>query len=325
MKTPDIPANEPQRLASLYESGLLDTGAQERFDRLTRLAKRMFGVPIALVSLVDANRLHFKSCDGLEPGPVDRDISFCGHAILRDTPLVVNDAEKDPTFSDNPLVVGEPYLRFYAGYPLRLPDGASVGSFCLIDRQPRAFSESETAVLKDFAAIVEDEFAVISSTTTDELTGLFNRRGFHNLGKFAITAARRRAEPLTLAWLDLDRFKQINDTWGHEEGDHALRALADLLRATFREADLLVRYGGDEFAVLFSDTDEKGAWVAMDHLADQAKAWNKTSQKPWKLAFSWGVSEYNHDNGDDIKSWMKTADERMYTMKANRAKERSEE
>jgi len=134
----------------------------------------------------------------------------------------------------------------------------------------REFTADDVAVLKDFAAIVEDEFAAISAATTDELTGLFNRRGFYNLGKYAITSARRRAEPLTLAWLDLDKFKYINDTFGHEEGDNALRAMANLLRDSFREADLLVRYGGDEFAIIFSDTDEQGAWVAMQHLETRA-------------------------------------------------------
>lgn len=315
MKTPQLPENEQQRLASLNESGLLDSGTHERFDRLTRLAKRMFDVPIALISLVDSHMLHFKSCDGIANGQVLRDISFCGHAILSTHPLVVEDAQQDERFFDNPLVVGPPHIRFYAGYPLRLPDGATVGSFCLIAPEPREFTEDNVSVLKDFAAIVEDEFAAISAATTDELTGLFNRRGFYNLGKYAITSARRRAEPLTLAWLDLDKFKYINDTFGHEEGDNALRAMASLLRESFREADLLVRYGGDEFAILFSDTDEKGAWVAMQHLAEQARVFNQATDKPWQLNFSWGVSEYDHDTNPDMASWITSADEKMYAMK----------
>ncbi|WP_312210042.1 sensor domain-containing diguanylate cyclase [Pseudescherichia sp.] len=323
MKTPQLPENEQQRLASLNESGLLDSGTHERFDRLTRLAKRMFDMPIALISLVDSHMLHFKSCDGIANGQVLRDISFCGHAILSSQPLVVEDAQQDERFFDNPLVVGPPHIRFYAGYPLQLPDGATVGSFCLIAPEPRKFTEDNVSVLKDFAAIVEDEFAAISAATTDELTGLFNRRGFYNLGKYAITSARRRAEPLTLAWLDLDKFKYINDTFGHEEGDNALRAMASLLRESFREADLLVRYGGDEFAIIFSDTDEKGAWVAMQHLVEQARGFNQTTDKPWQLNFSWGVSEYDHDSNPDMTNWITSADEKMYAMKEkNEQKER---
>lgn len=316
MKTPALPDNEEQRLASLRDSGLLDTGTHERFDRLTRLAKRLFNVPIALVTLVGEHRLHFKSSDGLSHENLPRDASFCGHTILSESPLIINDARQDDRFADNPLVIGGSSLRFYAGCPLHLPDGAIAGSFCLIDRSPRDFSAAELEILKDFALIVENEFAVMSAATTDELTGLFNRRAFDSLVKFAISSARRRAEPLALAWLDLDGFKKINDAWGHSEGDDALKAMAGIMRASFRDADLLVRYGGDEFAILFSDTHEKGAWIAVEHLAEQTKAWNLTSGKPWKLAFSWGVSEFDHNGDGDVKPWLKDADTKMYAMKS---------
>ncbi len=317
MKTPALPANEEQRLTSLRDSGLLDTGTNERFDRLTRLAKRLFNVPVALVTLVGEHTLHFKSSDGLPHENLPRDISFCAHTILSESPLIINDTREDSRFADNPLVIGDSGLLFYAGYPLHLPDGAVVGSFCLIDQSPRDFSSAELDILKDFALIVENEFAVMSAATTDELTGLFNRRAFDSLVKFAISSARRRAEPLALAWLDLDGFKKINDTWGHSEGDEALKVMADIMRASFRDADLLVRYGGDEFAVLFSDTHEKGAWIAVDHLAEQTKAWNLTSGKPWKLAFSWGVSEFDHNGDGDVKPWLKDADNKMYAMKSD--------
>lgn len=322
MKTPALPANEEQRLTSLRDSGLLDTGTNERFDRLTRLAKRLFNVPVALVTLVGEHTLHFKSSDGLSSENLPRDISFCAHTILSESPLIINDTREDSRFADNPLVIGEAGLQFYAGYPLHLPDGAVVGSFCLIDRAPRDFSSAELDILKDFALIVENEFAVMSAATTDELTGLFNRRAFDSLVKFAISSARRRAEPLALAWLDLDGFKKINDTWGHSEGDEALKVMADIMRASFRDADLLVRYGGDEFAVLFSDTHEKGAWIAVDHLAEQTKAWNLTSGKPWKLAFSWGVSEFDHNGDGDVKPWLKDADSKMYAMKSDKQQTR---
>jgi len=322
MKTPALPANEEKRLASLHDSGLLDTGTNERFDRLTRLAKRLFNVPVALVTLVGENTLHFKSSDGLAHQNLPRSLSFCGHTILSAEPLIINDSAEDARFADNPLVTGESSLRFYAGYPLHLPDGAIVGSFCLIDNNPRGFTPAELEILKDFALIVENEFAVMSAATTDELTGLFNRRAFDNLAKFAISSARRRAEPLALAWLDLDGFKGINDNWGHSEGDDALRAMAEVMRANFREADLLVRYGGDEFAVLFSDTHEKGAWIAVEHLAEQTKAWNLTSGKPWKLAFSWGVSEFDHHGDGQVATWLKEADAKMYAMKTTNQQKR---
>ena len=118
MQTPVIPKDEEERLRALRLLNILDTSDEERFDRLTRLAKRMFGVPIALVSLVDENRQWFKSCIGLEVRETPRDISFCGHSILGDDIFIVNDASSDVRFSDNPLVTDDPNIRFYAGCPL---------------------------------------------------------------------------------------------------------------------------------------------------------------------------------------------------------------
>ena len=178
MKIPATPYNEDERLRSLQESGLLDTGPSERFDRLTRLARRLFNTPVALVSLVDQERLWLKSCDGYSVRQVPRDISFCAHAILKNEPLIITDALQDERFFDNPLVTGDAKIRFYAGCPVHLPDGATAGSFCIIDHEPREFGAEDVAMLKDLAAIVEDEFAVMNAATTDELTGLLNRRGF---------------------------------------------------------------------------------------------------------------------------------------------------
>ena len=317
MKTPATPENEMDRLNSLRESGLLEIERSPAFDRLTRLAKRFFGVPLAMVNLVEEHSLVIKSANGDAPDTVPRNISFCGHVILSQNPLVVHDTQQDPRFVDNPLVVGQPGIRFYAGIPLRLRDGASVGSLCLIDYAPRAFTEGDLAVLDDLGALVEDEFAAVSAATTDELTGLFNRRGFNQFVRFTLSVAQRRAEPLTLGWLDLDHFKAINDRYGHEEGDNALKAMAGIMRKSFREADLLVRFGGDEFAVLFADTDEQGAWIAMQHLAEQVEAYNARRLHPWALAFSWGLSEFDH-NGNDVQQWLKEADEKMYAMKQQR-------
>jgi len=323
MQIPATPVDEEQRLASLHDSGLLEGGVTERLDRLTRLAKRMFNVQAALITLLDEDTLYVKSCDGYPRAEtIPRKISFCGHAILHPEPLIIPDSAGDERFADNPLVIGDKPIRFYAGYPLRLPDGAVVGSFCLLDKEPRELSNADLDSLKDFATIVEDEFAVMSAATTDELTGLFNRRGFDSLAKFAIYGARRRAEPLTLAWIDLDNFNEINDSWGHAEGDEALKAMASVMTASLREADLRVRYGSDEFAIVFSDTDERGAWIAMQHLVEQVEAWNQTSGKAWKLRFSWGVSEFEHNSNGELRPWIKDAVEKMYAMKTpnNRAR-----
>lgn len=243
MKLAGLHPDEQRRLQSLRSSGLLNSGKEERFDRLTRLARSLYNLPVASISLVGEDLLHIKSCAGLDVDTVPRDISFCAHTILQTDPLIVNDMQQDERFHDNPLVIEAPFIRFYAGYPVQLPDGATVGSFCLMDHQPRSFSAHEMQILSDLAAIVEDEFKVLDAATSDELTGLFNRRGFLTLAEYALLTAQRRHEPVSLAFVDLDRFKHINDTWGHEEGDRALIAIADLMKAAFRESDILARQG----------------------------------------------------------------------------------
>ena len=168
MRAPDTPKNEQERLETLRSMNILDTPAEERFDRLTRMAKRMFGVPIALVSLIDENRQWFKSCVGLDASETSRDISFCGHAILSNNVLIIPNALQDARFADNPMVLGDPNIRFYAGCPLRAPNGSMVGTLCIIDQKPRNFEKDDIEGLKDLASMVERELALVQMATLDE-------------------------------------------------------------------------------------------------------------------------------------------------------------
>ena len=155
MYPPGCPSNEEARLSKLFDLGILDTPPDEELDRVTRLARKVFDVDTALVSLIDEKRQWFKSAAGLDTKETPRDISFCGHAILGNTTFVVNDALKDDRFSDNPLVTGKPRIRFYAGHPLQSVEGYNLGTLCILDSAPREFSREETDSLVDLAKIVE--------------------------------------------------------------------------------------------------------------------------------------------------------------------------
>lgn len=157
MQEPQFPQNEQQRLRALQKLCILDTPPEERLDRITRIATHFFNVPIALVTLVDAQRQWFKSCQGLDVSETPRSISFCGHTILGNTAMVVPDTLRDPRFADNPLVESEPRIRFYAGYPLSAADGSKLGTLCLIDRRPRKLRAADLDVLRDLAAWAEEE------------------------------------------------------------------------------------------------------------------------------------------------------------------------
>jgi PAS domain S-box-containing protein len=164
MKTPRLPDNEQERLAALASYDILDSQADPALDALTRVAAHILKVPIALVSLVDADRQYFVSRYGLEVSETHRDISFCGHVVGDGSPLIVEDASKDERFSDNPLVTGEPRIRFYAGFPLRTPDGFVLGTLCAIDPRPRAPSRDDLELLDLLARQALDQLELRRKT-----------------------------------------------------------------------------------------------------------------------------------------------------------------
>jgi diguanylate cyclase (GGDEF)-like protein/PAS domain S-box-containing protein len=158
MQIAPIPANEIERISALHAAHILDTAPEEIFDRITRLAAHMLGMPIALVTLVDTDRQWFKSRLGIETRQTARDLSFCGHVVYSGQPLVVNDASDDQRFADHPLVTGAPHIRFYAGIPLLSLQRLCIGTLCVIDRVPRTISSAQLAALNDLARMAEDLF-----------------------------------------------------------------------------------------------------------------------------------------------------------------------
>lgn len=159
MITAPIPEGDGQRLAALYKLLILDTPPHERFDKIVAFAAYEFEAPIVLISLIDSNRQWFKSKLGISACETTRDISFCGHAIMQSDIMVIPDAATDPRFSDNPLVVGAPFIRFYAGAPLTLKSGHAVGTLCIIDTAPREFDDTSLAILLSLRDLVVQELA----------------------------------------------------------------------------------------------------------------------------------------------------------------------
>ncbi|MDO9215984.1 MAG: sensor domain-containing diguanylate cyclase [Lacisediminimonas sp.] len=315
MIAPQTPPNEAARLQSLHAMGILDTEAEERFDRLTRIANRLFDVPIALVSLVDENRQWFKSCVGLDVPETTRDISFCGHAILRDELMVVEDATADVRFQDNPLVTGMPHVRFYAGCPLDAGEGLHVGTLCLIDTKPRRFSAADRKMLADLGAMVQQELRALALANTDELTQLTNRRGFFALGKQVMELCNRLHKPVSLIFFDLDGFKGINDRFGHTEGDAALKAFAKLLQGSFRASDVVARLGGDEFAVMLSGTPQVDLPTTLRRFYETLHSHNRQAALGYDLACSAGTVQLNSEMNFTFEALVDAADRQMYLEK----------
>ncbi len=326
-------------MAALRATDLLFTPSEERFDRITRLASRLLGTPIALVSLVADKCQWFKSAQGLDATETPREVSFCGHAILGEKTFVVENATRDPRFADNPLVTSDPNIRFYAGHPLHASDGSRVGTLCVIDRNPRKFTPEQLEVLRDLAALVETELqrGQLSETQSDllrerdelkrrasidGLTRLWNRSAIMEL-LGAELARSRRGAPMCVAMIDADHFKNINDNHGHQTGDAVLVELAARIRRAAREFDVIGRYGGEEFMAVLSNCNLEAAktvceriigFVANEHFA--------TPAGPLTSTVSIGLAAYDaeHDSPERIVG---AADAALYRAK-NKGRNRVE-
>lgn len=315
MKEPEAPKNEAERLHALITLKILDTSHEERFDRVTRMARRMFNVSISLVSLIDEDRQWFKSKQGIDVSETPRDISFCGHAINQDGLFIIPDASKDERFSDNPLVTGAPNIRFYAGYPLKLRQGINIGTLCLIDSNPRVLNEEDQQLLSDLGAIIEQEIHSIQIATLDELTLISNRRGFLNLVDHTFKVCRRNKLSMTFIMFDLNKFKAINDSYGHHEGDLVLTSFAHAMLDSFRDSEVIGRLGGDEFVAMLSDSDGVKTDLVLERFAAAIDKVNETLNKPYKIEYSAGVMHFEHDTDKSIQDMINEADAAMYEKK----------
>lgn len=257
---------EDARIAALQDYRILDTAPEQPFDRLTRLARLALQVPIVLISLVDRERQWFKSKQGLDVTQTPRSISFCTYAIQQTEPFIVTDARLHPMFHDNPLVTGEPFIRFYAGIPLIMKSGFVLGTLCVIDTRARVLSTEEVDVLQDIAVMVINEIELRQIARTDSLTGTLTRRGFDMEIDREYARAQRSQHGISLLALDVDHFKSVNDRYGHVAGDAVLQAIVAAIKSELRITDLIGRMGGEEFVIALPDTDLAGAAILAERI-----------------------------------------------------------
>lgn len=267
MLSPELPGNEVLRQQVLDDQELLDTPADPYLDTLVRVVRELFEVKTVLVSLIDRDRQWFKARLGLEIAETPRSVSFCGHAILGSEMFIVEDTHADLRFCNNPVVINNPFLRFYAGQPLFAQDGQALGTLCLLHPEPKRLSAVQVRQLKDMATLVEGYLklrqvsqqteqlrAALSreqrKTMLDPLTQLWNRAGLNHFLPREQRLAREQGHHLGLLFCDLDHFKPVNDTHGHGAGDQALWESARRIAAAVRPQDVVTRSGGEEFVVL---------------------------------------------------------------------------
>lgn len=306
--------DEGGRQAALNRYEVLDTPGEAAFDRITQLVKTVLNVPIATVTLVDADRQWFKSCVGMDITETAREISFCTHTIQQREPLHIPDAEADARFAESPLVTGKPFIRAYLGVPLSTPDGYNVGSLCAIDTAARAFTPEQIAVLKSFASLVMDELELRRIAHTDHLTGAVSRRNFYMELEKALHRYKHGGANAALLMIDIDWFKQVNDTHGHPVGDLVLKAAAERLKSRLRQNDLLGRLGGEEFGLLLQEIDLAGALEVAERMRALLADTQMIDSPPLHASASFGVAALEPGIAT-VDEWIALADQALYEAK----------
>ncbi len=268
MAYPDypVPLDEAQRLRILERYGVVDQPSDPHFERLVELASSIFAMPLAAISLVEANRQWFLASKGLKVRQTPRPMAFCAHAIASKGVLVVPDALKDERFNTNPLVSAEPHVRFYAGAPLTTPTGHNLGTICVLDQKPHLPTATQIHQLGLLAELVMRELELRRLSHVCPVTGLPNRVTFLAIGERELVRARAEGKQLALLLFDVDNFRAINNRWGHQAGDQVLVDLCHLGCQFLREQDFAGRLDDGAFALLLVDQGPDGAMAVAEGL-----------------------------------------------------------
>jgi diguanylate cyclase (GGDEF)-like protein len=306
--------DEEGRLLALKRLEVLDTPEEAPFEKIVGLVEQVLNVPMCAVSLVDRDRQWLKARRGLS-SETPRAVSFCTHTIQQTLPFIVRDALDDPLFAQNVLVKGAPFIRSYAGIPLKTPDGYNIGSLCAIDVKPREFAEAEVAILERFAKIVIDELELRQVASSDHLTGALSRRAWMQRAQEEVARAQRYGRPLSLAMLDIDKFKSINDTYGHPAGDGVITSVAKNAMSTIRQSDIFGRLGGEEFGLLMPETTAESARSLAERLRSQVEGTTLDLGSPVNCTISIGIAEMTAQAAE-LEVLVQLADQALYKAKS---------
>jgi diguanylate cyclase (GGDEF)-like protein len=255
------------RLESLRRMLTLGAPAEHDYLRVSRLAQRLFNVPITYVSVLDGQNQYMMSPLGMTAMSIPYEQSMCRFVIEGKARIVCPDALLDERFVQAHAVVNPPGIRFYVAQPIRNAEGHVIGALCIADIRPREFSDEEQCLLEDLSYLLESTIALryLSfshekalllagslglDVMTDALTSVFNRRGIIDMANHAYARCIHEHRSFSLALVDLDHFKAINDEFGHVIGDEALKEAAHRIQRAVRGGDIVGRWGGEEFLVV---------------------------------------------------------------------------
>lgn len=327
------------QLAGLHTLDIFYTPLEARFDRLTRLARVAFGVPVAGITVFGEDRVWFKSVNGWDIQELAPERSFCRLLIGRDEPLVVEDTRLDEQLRQHPLVDEAPRFRFYAGYPLLDRQGRTVGSFCVFDTRPRTLGPTGLQILRDLGELAQREILTNEmrdaqaelvakldlarrQAMIDVLTRIWNRRAGLQFLDAALARAGQGGHPLSIALLDCDNFKTVNDQHGHPVGDKILRKVAGTIVGNLRDGDIVCRLGGDEFMILMAGADREAANVVARRVQARVSEFPlKTGSGPVPVTVSVGVATLEAGEQSTADALIERADQALLAAKGSSARD----
>lgn len=292
-----IPSDdETQRLAAIAQLNILSGDSEERFDRITRIAQRMFAVPMADFSVIDADTQHLKSVYGYSLSRIERGDSLANHAMMRNGVFVVNDALEDDRFAGNPLVVSQPKIRFFAAYPIRTRSGHRIGALSIADRVPRSLSAHDQSVFRDLAEMIENELAFMQVSLFDRTTQMSTNEGFYSQAEQGLRVCERQKKPAVAVVFDVQRLAPVTDSERDAEHDRHIRVFANQLRHFFRKSDVIGRIGRQEFAVMLLDAQGDDVAAVVSKLKGSIDIHNADSDYRHRLTFHHAYSEFDPEH-----------------------------
>jgi diguanylate cyclase (GGDEF)-like protein len=290
------PYDEEERLDALNRLNILTGDSDERFARITRIAQRMFAVPMADFSIIDAQNQKPISCYGLEPDPIPRDVSMANYAILKNDTFMVPDTHADERFSGNPLVVSQPKIRFFAAFPIRSKSGYRIGTLSIADRVPRSLSAHDQSVLRDLAEMIENELAFIEVSMFDRMTQMSINDGFFSLAQQGLHVCEREKTPAVAVVFDVKKMSSTNDSETEFDEDKHIKVFASQLRHFFRRSDVVGRLGSEEFTALLLNAKSEHVDEIVRKLQTSIDIYNSEAGGRTKVSFSHAVAEFDPEN-----------------------------
>ena len=310
---------------------------QEKWQQIVNSMAKIVGVPAGLIMKIDPPQIEVFLSSKTKGNPYKKGERanldtglYCETVMEQRAPLLVPDALKDSKWDHNPDI--ELGMIFYCGFPLEWPDGEIFGTICVLDYKYNPQVTSYMDLISEFKEVIEGDLHLILEITKgkqlekelkklahyDTLTGCCNRGHGLALLDHQLKLAKRNKSSLLLAYTDIDNFKDINDTFGHEEGDKVLKKAVKLFKSTLREVDIICRIGGDEFLLIFPDSSLNDAPLIIERLSKKLEKLNQKLAKPYKIEISTGLSYYNQSNPLSIDELIRIADKKMYEDKKDK-------